>query len=340
MSDPVEYYNFKTSLIPNRFVAYFINDVCGNHLKEIAALDRRTLLVVDIMRDIFMGVVEVGPNQYALNPVDGIGMLDDVTPETMSNEILGKILRRDNFRTIHPIRDADEYFELWCVHMKKFCDFLLQNFDHVVIPENYFAEKTLELHDGHSLDVERALAVNAVAKRMYKWLRENTEIPIASIDNDKIFTGSDVPWGGPSTTHIIEETYALYCQEVDRIVLKRETHDPRYMERAAFKRAHEHAHEQKLKVRAEKRIQELQTELESLKAGVADAENKFQECLNGLQEEQKARQQLEDQHQQLAKARDTIARLKEEVRRPIGYHLKKRLARATRPLRHPLMARG
>ena len=365
VSAPVEYYNYKTSLMPKEYVGYFINDVNKLHFKDFMSINSETVVIMDITRDYLTGVVELEEDKYALNPIDGKGFLFGLNNETINEEILKEILRKDKLVTHNAAKQPDSFFELWSKSIVKLSDIFSEKFPHVLVPEVYFCTESLELHEGHQLDTNSPPVANPILAKMYNFIRNHTKFKVISAPRHRMLTGSDVPWGGPTVTHFITETYAIFCQEADKIIRGLDHVDTFYLERAAFNRAALHAKEQRAKLIAEKRIAALNVDIESLKDAATSLEKMLSDMnaslnteiedhgatklelqelkttlvetqanlIESLQTHNSIQLRLVHSEHLNAQIGERVTELKAELKRPLYYHARKSVARSTRLLR-------
>jgi hypothetical protein len=236
MSNPVSRFHFDLHELPPAFVNYFVNDAAGAHLKEIERLPAGSTVVIDITRDIFTGVVEVEPGAFVMNPLDGVGIVAGLTTETMSSEILTRLLKAEP-KIINPLADKDRFLKLWKAAIDHQIATLSQKFENIILLEIYFTFN-LASHDRKApfseIDVRES---NSILSSMYDYIRDRKELIFASISQDKMMTGRHVAWDGPFYTHFVDESYALFCDEIKAKLTQDRPSGESFLQRSAFKRA-------------------------------------------------------------------------------------------------------
>lgn len=236
MSNPVERSRFKLHEIPSPFVNYFVNDITKIHQAELAAAGSAGGIVIDITRDIFTGVLDLGGGCYIMNPADGVGIVDGLSKETMGYDILRSILGFDP-KAIGYERDGDEFLELWKLFFLRKLDFLTRAFGKVVLLEIYFTPNLVGGHVEERL-VEGADKANAMLADMYAFARDKN-LTVVSLERSAFQTGHFVPWGGPSLTHFVPETLARLADRVSDVIAP-SGDDERRLVRQAYRRAGQH----------------------------------------------------------------------------------------------------
>lgn len=210
MSDPASHSRFKYEIIPRDFVNYFVNDLMKSHLRQIDLQTNKEVLLADITRDIFTGVVQLDSDCFVMDPVDGIDIVDGLDADNMSEEILFDLLGGTHKRYSFE-REPEEFFAIWTHYFDQFCTWALQRFREVVISSFYFTNKCNSTPYRHDFAVERCARANAMLERMYKHAR-GKNIRFLDVDSSYLITGNDVPWGGPFPKHYLPETYELYAE--------------------------------------------------------------------------------------------------------------------------------
>lgn len=214
MSAPVERSKYKLGKIPTEFINYFVNDISKSHLSELDAVGQGGAVIFDITRDLFTGVLDLGGGCYIMNPVDGVGIVDGLTPDTMDLEMIYNILgSRPNVIDYRTQREL--FFDLWKIHFQKMMWFFEARFQHVILLEIYFTHEAVFGGSQPSL-VEGADAANRILADMYAFARSQG-VEIVGLERSAYVTGHFVPWGGPSLTHFVEETLERLA---DRVVAR------------------------------------------------------------------------------------------------------------------------
>lgn len=294
MSAPIDSTGMDLSKMPAIFRRYFESDLSKQHLPELLSFDRDAILVTDFQRDIATGVIEIEPDTFAMDPFEAVHLIDDLTPESMSPEILAQVIRRD-FKPFSAFRDWDRFFPLWQRDITRFLDAVTAHFKHVIISEQYQTLQRLDRTSPFYADrVERA---NVYLAQMYDFARTRKDITLIKVDPKDLYTGrTGGPYGGPVPVHYIDESYALWENALTEAIntLTGSNHDrSRRIYDVAFKRAADH----------EAALEDLiarDQEIDSLKTERAASESE----LNG---------KITQLEQQLATALEQTSRLQSEI---------------------------
>lgn len=216
MSDPVSRFRIDFAKLPVEFANYFVNDAGGKHQAELKcrSAEKERVFVFDVTRDVFTGVVEIEPDVWIMDPVDAITMVEGLTHETMSGEILEEICR-DSVRRVSAVRSWEEWFPIWKSAFERFAVSIDGQYERILIAEIY---PTLERYDTvatfYAVNIE---VMNERLDHMYAWIRENFDFEWIGIPRDRAITGATgVPYGGPTPTHFIGETHGLIAMEFIR----------------------------------------------------------------------------------------------------------------------------
>lgn len=270
VSPPVSRFRFDFAKLPTEFANYFVNDAGGKHFAELKCRspEDERVFVFDVTRDVFTGVVEIEPGVWVMDPVDAISMVEGLTTETMSAEILAEICR-DNAGRLSAVRNWDEWFPVWKAAFKTFAATIEGQYERTLIAEIY---PTLERYDTVAVFYAVNIAeMNERLGHMYRWIRENFDFEWIGVPRDRAITGATgVPYGGPTPTHFIAETHGLFAMDFIRTLNNGfgDNHpkfDPvRPLVDQAFERAR--LHEQGLE-----EIARLKTQIEDLTAQVTAA---------------------------------------------------------------------
>jgi hypothetical protein len=343
MSNPVSRFHFDLHELPPAFVNYFVNDAAGAHLKEIERLPAGSTVVIDITRDIFTGVVEVEPGAFVMNPLDGVGIVAGLTTETMSSEVLTRLLKAEP-KIINPLADKDRFLKLWKAAIDQQISVLSQKFENIILLEIYFTFN-LASHDRKApfseIDVRES---NSILSSMYDYIRDRKELIFASISQDKMMTGRHVAWDGPFYTHFVDESYALFCDEIKAKLTQDRHSGESFLQMSAFKRAKDYEdlretfdtllvqHDQTKNTLAA--IQQRNAELEQMTeqgaaTRIAELEHAQAAAAEHAQKIAQAKSLIADLRQHQARLEAEIA----EARRPLAARLAKSTARRTYRLR-------
>lgn len=216
MSDPVSRFRFDFTKLPPEFANYWVNDAGGMHQPELNCRSNveERLFVFDVTRDVFTGVVELEPDVWVMDPVDAISMVDGLTHETMSTDILEELCR-DSVRRVSAVRNWDDWFPVWKAAFKKFAKTIDGQYERILIAEIY---PTLERYD--TVATFYALNVAEMNERlghMYAWIRDNFDFEWIGVPKERAITGATgVPYGGPTPTHFIAESHSLFALDFIR----------------------------------------------------------------------------------------------------------------------------
>lgn len=234
MSDNVSRFNFNIHDLPSEYINYFINDAAGSHRQEIDSLPSGNTLILDVTRDIFSGVVGLSDNVFLLDPVDSINIVDGLKSDTINYELFEKIIKRKY--SVVNYRDSENFEDIWLESFSRFLAHFSAKFRHIFVLEIYLTTEVAHVACPSDLCVDHAAKANAVLSSMYDRVRGLHGCRLVSIDRDKMITGVDVDWGGPTYTHFLNETYALYCDKILSLV-SNESQEGLFLKDAAFNRA-------------------------------------------------------------------------------------------------------
>lgn len=172
-----------------------------------------------------------------MNPAEGVGIVDGLTEETMSEDVLENVLGFKP-KPISYARDEEEFMELWKFFFERKISYLKEKFDEAILLELYFTPRLAT--GGVKPDfVDQSERANGVLARMYAFARQQKRA-IVSLERSAFRTGDLVPWGGPSLTHFVPETIARHSDRVRAIVAPNGGERNRYLVRQAYRRAQEH----------------------------------------------------------------------------------------------------
>lgn len=333
MSKPIDRFHFNIHELPSAFVNYFINDASASHRREIENLPSRGSVFIDITRDIFTGVIEIEPDKFILNPLDGVDIVENLNANTINETILSKILKSD-FQLISHNNDRNKFLKLWEKNIDLMIDMLSRKFDNVFILEIYFTSKIANGTNSSNIDSEYEHYVNGLLFEMYEKIRHRSDSIFVSIDQNKMITGKQVEWGGPTYTHFIEETYALFCDRVLQMMTQGKS-DFSFIEEASFERAR--AHEKTILefdlLQEEISKRPTHVDFEAQRVMISQKDDELEEL---RQTSLSHLQQIHEAQAELARSRSTQRRLEKELelaRQSVFAQTRKSIARMTYRLR-------
>ena len=275
MSEPVSRFRLDFSKMPTPYANYFVNDAGGKHQAELTCVDseRERIFLFDVTRDVFTGVVEIEPDVWVMDPVDAIHMVDGLTHETMSPDILEEICR-DSVRRLSPIENWDAFFPVWKRAFQQFADQIDGQYERIMIAEIY---PTLTRLDSLGPFYAKNVAeMNDRLDHMYAWVRENFSYEWIGLSRERSVTGlTGVPYNGPTPTHFIGESHGVFALDfIRKLNSGYGDNSPKFDEalpliEQAFERAK--LHEEVLE-----EISGLKGELEALTQDLAQARNRIE----------------------------------------------------------------
>ena len=246
-------------------------------------MNKDSILVFDITRDIFTGVVELEPGSFIMDPLEAAGIIDDLTTEYSSEDriasILGPVKRKVSYRACR-----DVFFDEWKGYFREFAQFSSEIYKDVFLAEIFFTCEVDDPSAEHILDRQFCSEVNATLEKMYEFVRQFSNIQIFGVDRQYLITGCNVAWGGPTYTHFIDEVYALYTVSLRQAMRARglnlgdnyDDFDP--LRTGAIERAKKYASTEAAKVRAEERLKHLEIRfLQGAHAQVAESAARIEE---------------------------------------------------------------
>ena len=205
------------SMVPELYQGYLSRDISKQHWQEVMSLPEDAVLVLDITRDVFTGVVEIEPGAFVMNPAEAVmiieGLEDDSMTDQVVDRIFGKTLPRLSARS-----DTDAFLKVWADHVDRMIETLKDRFAKIVLFEIYFTDTVAFVPLRTDLFPEVAERANVVLERMYDHLRRNPSVQFITIDRHRLVSGTDVAWDGPTHTHFLDETYALYADRLEALL--------------------------------------------------------------------------------------------------------------------------
>jgi len=261
MSNPVSRFRFDLHKLPAEFVNYFVNDAAGAHRTEIENLPAGSSVVIDVTRDIFTGIIEIEPEAFVMNPLDGLGIVAGLTTDSMTPEILAGALKTEP-RIIAPLSDTETFLTLWKAAIDKKIELLSKKFENILLLEIYFTHKKASFERSSPFTSDDAAIRNSILSSMYEHLRDNSKINIISIEKDHMLTGRHVAWGGPFYTHFIDETYALFCDAATEVLTQGKQTDRSFLTNTAIDRAKKYEDARHALKNMEERYREARRALE------------------------------------------------------------------------------
>lgn len=195
-----------------------------------------------------------------MNPIDGIGIVDGLTYENMSGQIMAEMMRT-NLRFVSPIQHWDEFFVIWKDAVTRFFAAVQPLFERVIVAKIMLT--SVRLDRTATFYGDKVEPFNERLVQMYAWLEETFKVDFISVPQERLVTGkTGGPFGGPAATHFVDETHGLWEREFIRVLNASRNQDV-YDENQplveyAFKRAAEHEE-------ALEEIKELNTQIEQLK---------------------------------------------------------------------------
>lgn len=156
----------------------------------------------------------------------------------MNSALLRKVLKAE-FQPISHNRNQERFLPLWEKYIDLMISMLADKFDNVFILEIYFTSQTANGAEHKDINKNYAEKINNTLLSMYEKIRNRSDCILISIDRSKMITGREVEWGGPTYTHFIEETYALFCDQVIQMMSQGKS-DFSFIAEASLERARAH----------------------------------------------------------------------------------------------------
>lgn len=211
--------------------------------------------MIDVTRDIFTGVIEIEPGVFVMNPLDGRDIVAGLTPESMTPEILAATLKTEP-KFINPLRDTESFLVLWKEPIDRKINFLSKKFENILLLEIYFTHRIASHERPSPMTAHEADTQNSLLASMYEHMQDNEKVTFVSIEQDHLITGRYVAWGGPSYTHFINETYALFCDAATAALTQSKQPEQSFLRTAAIDRAKKYEDTRHALQNAEERYKE------------------------------------------------------------------------------------
>jgi hypothetical protein len=199
--------------------SYILDDLRKSHIAEIRSRDS-DVLVFELLRDIFTGVVRLGDSWIA-NPCELFGFPGSapIFPvEGGPGATLGLEIAPDALS----FRD-DDFLDVWRVAFGQFRDQVilprLRQGGRVILFETTLTKRSFGFAVPWVPDDGYADRANAVLAAMTGEVRRVPGIEVLTIPEALRVTAPDVYWGGPFYTHYIAEAYAFASDQLAAMLL-------------------------------------------------------------------------------------------------------------------------
>ncbi|BBU63614.1 hypothetical protein MSC49_35490 [Methylosinus sp. C49] len=215
VADPIEKIDSRFSCLPPQFLTYLVNDAKKLHLQNLLETDAE-VLVFDITRDLRSGVVALSETQFVIDPLEGINILEGLTPETMNQEVFDKVFKGGERISFHA--NWARFFPLWKRAFARSIEILSKKFSRLVLLEHYFTCKVNGVPYTYDFAPGAAEMANIALEKMYDFARSFDCVSFVSLPRKLFITGREAPWGGPSDTHYLPEVYLLYAEKTAQLL--------------------------------------------------------------------------------------------------------------------------
>jgi hypothetical protein len=215
VADPIEKIDSRFSCLPPLFLTYLVNDAKKLHLQNLLETDAE-VLVFDITRDLRSGVVALSETQFVIDPLEGINILEGLTPETMNQEVFDKVFKGGERISFHA--NWARFFPLWKRAFARSIEILSKKFSRLVLLEHYFTCKVNGVPYTYDFAPGAAEMANIALEKMYDFARSFDCVSFVSLPRKLFITGREAPWGGPSDTHYLPEVYLLYAEKTAQLL--------------------------------------------------------------------------------------------------------------------------
>lgn len=267
MSDPVSRFRLDIEKLPPAYANYFLNDAASSHQAELNNQNpaNENVFLFDITRDMFTGVVELEPDCWIMDPTQAISIVEGLTHENMSPQILDELCRGP-VRRVSPLDDWETFFPLWQKAFRKFADRVTSQYERVMIARIFTTD--LRYDSSTPFYKSHVAPTNARLEEMYPWIEANFDFEWVTVPRDRAITGkTGVPYGGPTATHFLAETHSLFAHDFLRVLKSRRGDNVASLDpytlliEQAFDRARQHEEALEDIKRLEGQIEELENQL-------------------------------------------------------------------------------
>ncbi|WP_157235118.1 DUF6270 domain-containing protein [Methylosinus sp. LW4] len=217
VADPIEKIDSRFSCLPPQFLTYLVNDAKKLHLPNLLEIDAE-LLIFDITRDLRTGVIALSETQFVIDPLEGVNIIEGLTPETMNEEVFDKIFKGGERISFHA--NWARFFPLWKRAFARSIEILSRKFSRLVLLEHYFTCKVNGVPYTYDFAPGAAETANIALEKMYDFARSFDCVSFVSLPRKLFITGREVPWGGPSDTHYLPEVYLLYAEKTAQLLFR------------------------------------------------------------------------------------------------------------------------
>ncbi|TDX62230.1 hypothetical protein EDE12_111137 [Methylosinus sp. sav-2] len=215
VADPIEKIDSRFSCLPPEFLTYLVNDAKKLHLPNLLEMDAE-LLIFDLTRDLRSGVVALSETQFVIDPLEGVHILEGLTPETMNQDVFDKVFKGGERISFHA--NWARFFPLWKRAFARSIEILSRKFSRLVLLEHYFTCKVNGVPYTYDFAPGAAEMANVALEKMYDFARSFDNISFISLPRKLFITGREAPWGGPSDTHYLPEVYLLYAEKTAQLL--------------------------------------------------------------------------------------------------------------------------
>lgn len=202
----------------DRHSRYILKDCAKTHLAEIQAA-KCDVLIFDVVRDVRCPLVRSG-HSYLFDPNRMFNLVPDAPPASVRTIDAAALL---GGAEIEPFAASDpRFFEVWSDHFHRFYAAVLApriaEGCIVILQQTFLAKQTAPPSDVLHSQWDYCDALNALLRRMYAHIASYPGIERIGVEEELCLTARDVPFGGPSIAHPVQEVFALMADQARAIV--------------------------------------------------------------------------------------------------------------------------